>query len=321
MSLWYYQCMKYPRHLLQSKEWALFREQWGTKVIDLGKTRFTVHNIPHLPWNIGYMPRPYPEEIDWELLRKRAKEENCIYVKIEPNSENFTPPKNITVVKGERMFAYATYLIDLSASEDELLRHMHPKTRYNINLAKRKGVTIQVGHSDENFAEFMKLYHDTEKRQGMFLHPDKYYKMIFDVFKKAGNVEIITGYYNTIPLASIMVIKHEHTLFYPYGGSTHVHKEVMAYYLIMWEAILYGKKMNCKFFDMWNCLPPGIEDPSHPWYGFHKFKKGFHGELIRFPGAYDVVFVPKIYPLIILLNKTRWAFLKTGKYLKKLINR
>lgn len=313
--------MEYPPHLLQSNEWAKFRELWGTKVVKAGNAQFTVHPIPHTNLTIGYMARAFPKDVDWKLLKEKAVEEKCVFIKFEPNSETFTPPKGFRVVKGERMFAYATYLIDLTKNEEDLLKAMHPKTRYNINLARRKGVEIKIGHTDEMVEEFLKLFHETCKRHKVFIHPDSYYKTIFDVFREKEKAEIVTGYFEKKPLASMMLLEHGKTLFYPYGGSTHIHKEVMAFYLVMWESILLGKKRGLKVYDMWNCLPPEIENPSHPWYGFHKFKKGFHGDLIRFPGAFDIVFMPQIYPFVIALNKSRWAILKGGAALKKLIKR
>ena len=313
--------MKYPPHLLQSPEWAEFRQKWGTKVVKAGKAQFTVHPIPHTSLNIGYMARAYPEDIDWELLKKKAAQEKCVYIKFEPNAELFTPPHGYLVLKGERIFSYATYFIDLKKTEDELLAAMHPKTRYNIRLAAKKGVIVKVGHTEKMMNEFLDLYHETNKRQGVFSHPDKYYKTIFEVFKESGKAEIITGYYENKPMASMMLLTRGDTLFYPYGGSTQIHKEVMAFNLVMWEAIRYGKKIGCTIFDMWNCLPPEIENPKHPWYGFHKFKKGYSGELIRFPGAYDIIFIPRAYPLVIALSKIRWAVLKGGAALKKLIKR
>lgn len=313
--------MLYPPHLLQSPEWAEFRRKWGTKVIEVGRAYFTVHPIPHTKLNIGYMARAYPSDVDWELLKRRALEEKCVFVKFEPNSETLTPPKGYNVVKGERMFAYATYLIDLTKSEKDLLKVMRPSTRYNLNLARRKGVTVEIGHTEKMINEFLDLLHETSQRHGIFNHPDSYYKTMIDVFKEKDKVEIVTGYYNNKPLASMILITYGDTLFYPNGGSTRLHKEVMAFYLVMWEAILLGKKRGCKAFDMWNCLPPEIENSSHPWYGFHKFKKGFQGELVCFPGAFDIIFMPTIYPFVIALNKARWAALKGGAALKKLIKR
>lgn len=313
--------MSYPSHILQSDIWAKFRLRWGTKAVKVDKAIFTVHPIPHTSFNIGYMPKVFPQDINWKLLTEKAKEEKCIFVKIEPNSEKFNKPHGFDVRKGERMFAYATFLIDLKKSEEELLSSMHPKTRYNIRLAQRKGVIVKVGHTQKMFEEFLILFKETEKRHNFFNHPDNYYRTLFSIFSDSKMVEIATGYFEREPLASMMLLLYKDTLFYPYGGSTHLYKEKMAFNLVFWEAILLGKKRGCHYLDLWNCLAPEQETPDHPWYGFHRFKKGFGGELVRFCGAYDLVLNPYLYPLVLLANKLRWSALKLGSVLKKVIKR
>lgn len=308
--------LTYPSHLLQSENWAKFRRQWGNKVIKAGKAHFTVHPLPFLPWTIGYMPRPFAKDINWQTLAKEAKKERCIFIKIEPNSETFKPPTFLKVLRGERIFSYATYLIDLKKSEQELLTNMQPKTRYNIKLAAKKGVKVKIGHSPKMLEEFLSLYHQTANRQKFFIHPDNYYKTLFEIFKKDNEGEIVTGYYQGKPLASMMIFFYKQTMFYPYGGSANIHKELMPFYLVMWQAILLGKKRGCTYFDLWNCLLPEQENPTHPWYGFHRFKKGFNGQLVRFCGAYDVIFNPWLYPLLLFFNKIRWIILKIGKALR-----
>lgn len=310
---------QYPRHVLQSSLWASFRSRWGTKVIKVGKTHFTIHPMGILPWNIGYMARVFPKEIPWELLVKKARQERCIFVKIEPNSESFRIPPRYDIRRGQRMFAHATFLLDLRKSEEELLSSMHPKTRYNIGLAKRKGVEIKIGDSQEMLETFLALFRETALRQNFFNHPDGYYKTLFSVFQKRKAVAIVTGYYQGKPLVSMFFLFYNKTLFYPYGASTLAHKEVMAPYLVFWEAIRLGKNRGCHYFDLWNCLLPKEENPAHPWYGFHRFKKGFGGDLVRFCGAYDLVLIPQLYPAVLFLNKIRWAILKTGAFLKKAI--
>ena len=188
------------------------------------------------------MPRPNPNDIDWKELSKIAKEEKCIFVKIEPNSPTFKAPKGYLVKPAQNIFAYATYIIDLRKSNEELLKAMHQKTRYNLNLARRRGVKVKVGHSGKMLKEFLKLYHITSTRHKMFLHPDNYYKTLFEVFKKKKDVEIITGYFKGKALASMMVFFYGDTLFFPYGGSTHLYKETMPFYLVYWETIQLGKR-------------------------------------------------------------------------------
>ena len=313
--------MPYIPHLLQSPEWAKFRSHWGTKVVIVGKAQFTVHPIPFLPWAVGYMPRVFPKDIDWSLLQAKVKQNKCLFVKIEPNSDTFKPPRKFDVRHAERIFAYATYIIDLHKSEAELLAAMHPKTRYNIRLAQRKGVKIKVGHTSKMLDEFLTLFHETAKRQKIFNHPDRYYRVLFEIFKKDNKIEIVTGYFNSQPLASMIILFYQKNAFYPYGGSTSKHREKMASHLVYWEAIRMAKQRGCRYFDMWNCLLPNEEKPNHPWYGFHRFKKGFRGEQVKFSGAYDLVLAPGRYAVVLVLNRIRWMFLKSAVALKAVIKR
>ena len=86
----------------------------------------------------------------------------------------------------------------------------------------------------------------------------------------------------------------------------------MASNLMMWEAIKWGKKHNAKHFDLWGCLGPDA-DKNHPWYGFHRFKEGFGGELVEFMGSYDLVINPILYNIYTVLYPLRKNLLKFFK--------
>ncbi len=77
----------------------------------------------------------------------------------------------------------------------------------------------------------------------------------------------------------------------------------------MWEAIKLGKKLGCKVFDLWGAT----DDPKDPWYGFTRFKLGYGGELVSFPGAYDLILKPIWYYPFLLADKFRWWFLNLRK--------
>ncbi len=311
--------MEFIPHVLQSSAWGEFRKKWGTEVCHIGKAQFTLHKVPFLPFKIGYMPRVFPQEIDWQAIAAKAKAERCIFIKVEPNSDTFEWPKEFDVRRGERMFGVATYFIDLQKTEQELLAAMHSKTRYNIGLARKKGITIKVGHSQAMFNEYLDLFHETNQRHHVVIHPDKYYQTFFDTFVKHDMLEIVTAYFEGVPLSTLILLFYEGNLYYPYGASTDRMREKMASHLAYWETIMLAKQRGCRTFDMWNCLPPEQESPDHPWWGFHRFKKGFGGEFIRFCGAYDWVFSPRLYGLMLFLNKMRWKLLKARLRLIKVI--
>ena len=99
-----------------------------------------------------------------------------------------------------------------------------------------------------------------------------------------------------------MLLNFGDTLYYPYGGSSKSHPEVMANNLVAWEAIKLGKKLGLKNFDMWGALGPNAS-PKDPWYGFHRFKNGYGGKLVEYIGTYDLVFDWPIYIMFTIIDK------------------
>ena len=70
-----------------------------------------------------------------------------------------------------------------------------------------------------------------------------------------------------------------------------------------------GKKLGCRSFDMWGSLGPDAS-PSDNGYGFHRFKQGYGGHLVRFVGTYDLVINRQLYSLYNLVDKYRWKLLR-----------
>ena len=108
--------------------------------------------------------------------------------------------------------------------------------------------------------------------------------------------------YHGEPLTAWMLLNFKHTLYYPYGGSSKIHPEVMANNLVAGEAIKLGKKMGLKRFDMWGALGPNAK-PNNSWYGFHKFKQGYGGKLVEYIGTYDLVFNWPLYLIFTAIDK------------------
>jgi len=67
---------------------------------------------------------------------------------------------------------------------------------------------------------------------------------------------------------------------------------------------------------MWGSLGPD-PDPKSPWSGFHRFKKGYGGELVEFIGSYDLVNDYPMYKIYTLAENLRWKFLRLKKKLFK----
>ncbi len=306
-------------HPLQSLEWAEFRQKTGVTVVSEGNLQLTIHPIPFTSWNIGYLPKgdlPTKEMIN--KLKKIGEQERCVFIQLEPNVQKVSDFDIRISNLGLRpaahpLFTKYTFQLDLTKSEEELLKNMHPKTRYNIKIAKKHDVQIVEDNSDEAFKIYLKLLHETTTRQKFYAHDEKYQRLMWEVLKTQNNNELTAhlflAKYKEKTLTAWILFMYKNILYYPYGASSSENREVMASNLMMWEAIQFGKKKGCKIFDMWGALGPN-PDPNDPWFGFHKFKQGYGASLVELIGSYDLVINPYLYEIYKIVDKIRWFMLR-----------
>jgi len=314
------------RHICQSDAWAEFKTKMGTPAVKAGDIWFTVHPLPKpfnfLPWKVGYCPKvPKITKKDWEVLSCEGRNYKGAFVKVESNvvkssdtdHHDLFQIKNLKfkIIKSSRTFASHTYLLDLAQSEDQLLANLHPKTRYNIKVAQKHGVSVEQRDDDEALEIFLKLQRETADRQHFYIHPDLYYQTLWETLKPQGLAHLILAKFGNEYLSAFMLFNYDGVLYYPYGGTSDTHRKTMASTLLMWEAVRFGKTLGCHTFDMWGAS--ATDDPSDPWSGFTRFKKGFGGKLVEFEDTYDLVLNKPLYFLLTLGNKLRWFFLRLSK--------
>lgn len=322
------------RHPLQSWEWGEFRKQTGVKLsrliqkIDDGHSevfQITWHKVPKLNIYIGYCPKSaIPNEEAIKRISKIAKDLGVIFVKFEPNEKagegSRSKIKELSnkeyLIAGKPLFTKYSFWLDISESEDSILKKMQQKTRYNVRLAEKRGVRIIEDDSETGFEDYWKLTQETTKRQGFYSHTKSYHQKMWQAMVGSGMGHIFKAVYEGKILATWVIFCLNGVLYYPYGASSNLHREVMASNLMMWEVIKFGKSQKCKLFDLWGSLGPD-PDVTDPWYGFHRFKQGYGAELVEFVGTYDLVVNQHQYFLYKAADKVRWTFLKLIAHLKK----
>ncbi len=306
---------KLVTHVIQSWEWGEFRKKLGLPLLRYGiyekdelKNAFqlTLHRIPFFNSYVGYLPKgPLPDKEFAQALQKIGQENNCAFIKVEPNIRASEASKVSPLFRRspKPLFTKYNFVVDLTKSEDELLKQMHQKTRYNLRVAEKHGVTVERRTDDEAFEMYLKLYFDTTRRQGYHGHDENYHRKVWQELRDAKIAYLMIAFYQGKPLTAWMLLHFNGVLYYPYGGSSVEHREVMSNNLVAWEAIKFGKELKCKSFDMWGALGPDA-DPKDPWMGFHRFKQGYGGELVEYLGTYDLVFNPLLY----------WSFTAIDKF-------
>lgn len=321
---------------LQSWEWGEFNCVLGKKVWRLGITedgllgenkieesRITNHESEikllaviliikyDLPfgWSYLYCPRgPVIDESQitnhrsqisnmlFGEIKKIAKEEKSLFLKIDPPAEtnyeyfskfkkspNEVQPKN-------------TLMLDLEKPEEDLLKEMKQKTRYNIRLAGKKGIRItnyelRMDNKKlfkEKFEKFWELVKETSKRDKFVSHNKNYYcEMLESLGKTQNKIQdtryknqkninnqisknkqnlqaklYLAEYKNKIIVANI-VLYFGDVAIYLHGTSSNEYRNAMAPYLLQWQQILDAKKVGCKKYDFWGIASKSkIQNPK-----------------------------------------------------------
>jgi lipid II:glycine glycyltransferase (peptidoglycan interpeptide bridge formation enzyme) len=322
-------------HPLQTYEWGEFREKTGIRVIREGffeKNKLisgfslTLHKIPRTNWQIGYLPKgDFPSQELIAELKRVGEKNKCVFIQLEPNvqdreagsSPRMTMQELGLIPAAHPLFTKYTFLLDLTKSEEDLLKQMHSKARYNIRVAQRHGVEVIEDNSQEGFEAYWKLMEETTKRQSFYAHSKRYHELVWEILASnnkhnALSAHLFLAKYQGKVLTAWMTFVFQDTLYYPYGASSGENRETMHSSLMMWEVIRFGKKLGLKKFDMWGAMGDN-PDTNDPWYGFHDFKRKFGPDHIAFVGSYDLVIHPILYQGYKLADTFRWMYLKFKK--------
>jgi len=197
--------------------------------------------------------------------------------------------------------------VDLAGSEAEILGRMKQKTRYNIGLAAKKGVTARrvdsaAGGAEADLDSFTLLMATTGARDGFGVHAPGYYRRAYELFQPAGQCELVLARYQGEPLAGVMVFILGGNAWYFYGASSDRERNRMAPYLAQWEAMRWAKARGALSYDLWGVpdadeavLEAEFETRHDGLWGVYRFKRGFGGRLVRTIGAWDRVYNLLLY--------------------------
>jgi lipid II:glycine glycyltransferase (peptidoglycan interpeptide bridge formation enzyme) len=187
-----------------------------------------------------------------------------------------------------------TVFVDLAPEEPDLLAAMKQKTRYNVRLAGRKGVSVRVG-GQADLELLHQMYAETSIRDGFVIRVKPYYISLWQTFLRAGYLEPLIAEVEGDPVAAIMVFRFANRCWYVHGMSLPIHRKLMPNYLLQWEAMRRARAAGYQEYDLWGA--PEVYDESDPLWGVYRFKRGFGGRVVRTLGAWDLPLRPVYFKL------------------------
>lgn len=311
---------------LQSWEWGEFQRQLRCKVFRLGKEDGSfLAQVIKKPLFLGkhffYLPRvKFRSEkcgVRSENLRKIvemlgsvAEEESIVFFKVEPDvaASKVNPElpafKSAGFIKSFKdVQPTATLLLDISESEEDLMSNFHSKTRYNIRYGPKRGVEAKVLKSRGAFDSFLALLKKTASRKDFVIYGKDYYEDLFKLGKDKKSdlkVDFLGAFYKNRLISAVVLVCFGKKAIYLHGANDYKYRNLMASYLLQWEAIKKAKSYGCSQYDLWGIIRQDNfasekKFKNHPWHGVTRFKKKFGGKEVSYPGAYDYIYSPGWY--------------------------
>jgi len=236
-------------------------------------------------------------------LSEIGEEENAVFLRFDPflktenNFQNYFKKTPIAHYYSSYFQPKFEWILNLEKSEEEILNKMHPKTRYGIRLAESKGIKVEIIKTDfqKYFSYFYDLMKKTAERNKFSLHPEIYYKNIFENCEENKNAFLTIASYNNKILAINFILLYGKTASFVFGASGDEFKNLMAPHLLHWKTIIEVKKLG---LGVYNFGAVGEE-----FEGISRFKKRFGGELLEYSDSYDIVLKPFWYFLYNLRKK------------------
>jgi peptidoglycan pentaglycine glycine transferase (the first glycine) len=185
------------------------------------------------------------------------------------------------------------FRLDISRAADELLAAMDQKTRYNIRLAEKKGVSIRPVREKPDLDAFYKVLVETAERDGFMIRSSKYFHDMQALLGRRGQCQFFLAEREGAVLGGALAVKMGPVCWYLYGASSNEGREYMPNHLMQWTLIRWAKAQGCRLYDF-RAVPCDVT-PDHPLHGLYRFKKGFGGALTEFVGEYDLVYSPALY--------------------------
>lgn len=184
-------------------------------------------------------------------------------------------------------------------SKEAVFEAFCSKTRYNIGLSGRKGVTVYEytgtdSIPDTVFESFYRLMVTTGQRDHFYVRDPAYFKKVMKAL--GANAHLFLAYLNGQPIAATIQSFCGKKAWYLYGASSNSHRNAMPNYLLQWTMIQRAIERDCTFYDFRGV--PGNPTEDDPLYGLYRFKKSFSGTFTKFTGLFTYSFRPVLGKLL-----------------------
>jgi hypothetical protein len=204
-----------------------------------------------------------------------------------------------------------TLVFDLTQTEEKLLAGMEKKTRYNVHLAERKGVTVRQHDHLSAWPACWRVFEEMRARQEIGLHRESYYRLQLEQLLERRDqslwVRLYTAEIGGDVAAVALVYFYSGRATVVHGATSRAHSDAKAAYLLRWHMLRDAKALGYQEFDFFGVNPVDVVHPAYrsSWEGISAFKRGFGGRLEEYPGTFELPLRAGMYRIYELAKRLR----------------
>ena len=279
----------FGRDYRQSEEYGRYMESLGWKVEKLSTCRAYVKHLG--PVSLIKIQRP--DSVDLEEARDLHNKLHSIHTRIDLLNDNHkfkcqnsNDKSNSNVKIQMTNFRQSSphlpslqHFIDLTKTEADLLKDMNYERRRSLEKSLKNNLSIEVVQKDydEPLKQFTEFWQKEAKRRGDWFYNTREVPAIFKAFSPNAYI------FNINSKSSALFISHEDTFVYLFAATTNEGRQLYASTYLLWQAILFAKKMGFAKMDMGSLYDPRLPNQWQSWKGFSHFKRGFGGYEVEYP--------------------------------------
>jgi len=279
----------------QSIHFANYLKRLGWIVERLGKTNYFIRKFPFIG---SILKLQRPKNLDFDTIDKLCRKYRVFQVILEPYSTSTSGAfaffdHNSLLHHGFKLskspyLPSKTLQIDLIQPQKGIFRHFKKDARRAV---KRGG---ELSIKDYSSPAGVKKWREAWKNSVKFNRYVPPVKQLLNLRKSfPGSYSLFLASHNMSGriIGGALFTRSLHDFgYYWYGFTNDEGRTSLSQYTLLYQGILWAKKMGCKVFDF-----EGVYDPRFPnksWLGFSHFKHSFGGYEVEYPGCYTKIRIP-----------------------------
>ena len=177
---------------------------------------------------------------------------------------------------------WASEIVDLSLSLEELRKGLQQKWRNCLNKSERLEVTCETGSSDVLMDELLDDYKALLDNIGFGTNlSQELVRTMQNLLPDSQKMLVFVGRQNGEKLGSILIASYGNTCIYLIGATNNTGRKVNANHYLIWNAVCEMKKRGYRWFDLGGAHP----DNTPP--GILHFKRGLSGKPYQLMGEVE----------------------------------